>query len=531
MTPTVIWNEILPRPVSIEGHSGDLIISGQLRVTGTAPLSPESPVDVPRMLDRANDAVRHLTRRGPDFFLLVSPGKAAEVVLEYRKDPAEDPAEPSIPGSYRLTVTPEGITLAAADQEGFSGGLAVLVQAIMIAEEGIPETAAACRLPAVTVSDHPAGEWRGFMIDVARSFFPIESLQRKIDMLWLLRLNRFHMHLTDDQGWRIPTPEYPLLTEVGGWRPDQTSEDGLYGGWYSRAELRELDTDAASLGITIVPEIDLPGHASAAVTAYPETSCDGEAPGVETRWGIFPAVICATSDATRDLLSAVYRSVAETFSGRYIHIGGDEVLPDKWSRCPLCSSHADPYQEIVRHMTETVISLGRRPVAWDEAAGLDLPRETIIINWRDPSGARAALERGYDLIVAPERQGAYLDRKHLDDPLEPGRLSVATVGDAAAFAPRSYVAARTGTTQAGSVLGGQGNLWSEEILYHRHYEYMALVRLIALAQGFWSGVPADLLPEFFPILGRWRRRLNDRGIAVYSGPYTNGADRATLSPA
>jgi hexosaminidase len=350
-----------------------------------------------------------------------------------------------------------------------------------------------------------------------------------IDTLWLLRLNRFHMHLTDDQGWRIPVPEYPLLTEVGGWRSDETIEQGRYGGWYSRDQLRALDADASSLGITIVPEIDLPGHASAAVTAYPDVSCDGVAPGVETRWGIFPAVICATSTATRDLLAAVYRSAAETFSGRYIHIGGDEVLPDKWSRCPDCGRHDDPYQEIVRYMAETVISLGRRPIAWDEAAGLDLPRETIIVNWRDPSGARAALERGYDLIVAPEGQGAYLDRKHLDDPLEPGRLSVGTVGDAAAFAPHTYVAAKTSPTGSGSILGGQGNVWSEEILYHRHFEYMAIVRLAALAEGFWSGQPADRRPDFFPVLDAWRRRLGDRGLAVYPGPYTNEADRATLS--
>jgi hexosaminidase len=556
MTQPTLWDEILPRPVAIEPHPGALVITGGLKVAGTAGFATDHRIDLPGLLGRANEAVRRLTRRGSDFFTLIPPGDGVDVVFEYVSDGDGAPSEGAIAGAYRLTVTPLGITVGAADQEGFAGALSTLVQAIMVAEDGDAATSTAetrairsgggsggsaaggsaddlpgpCTLPAATIADHPAEEWRGFMFDVARHFFPIKSLQRMVDILWLLRLNRFHLHLTDDQGWRLPVPEYPRLTEVGGWRSDETSERGRYGGCYSRDELRRLDADAAALGITIVPEIDLPGHASAAVTAYPEASCDGEAPGVETRWGIFPAVVCATSRAARDLLTAAYRAVADTFSGRYIHIGGDEVLPEKWARCPDCSREDDPYQTIVRFMAEAVISLGRRPVAWDEAAGLDLPRETIIINWRDASGARAALERGYDLILAPEGRAAYLDHKHLKDPLEPGRLSFGTVADSAAFAPRSYVAAKAGTARTGSVLGGQGNLWSEEILYHRHFEYMAIVRLAALAQGFWSGVPADRLPEFFTVLGRWRRRLGDRGLAVYPGPYTNEEDRATLSP-
>ena len=371
--------------------------------------------------------------------------------------------------------------------------------------------------------------------DAARHFFPLESLERTLDILWLYRLNRLHLHLTDDQGWRLSVPGYPKLTDVGAWRSNGTSEDERYGGFYSAEELRALDASARALGITIVPEIDLPGHATAAVSAYPELLCSRERREVETRWGIFDAVLCVSRDTTMRFIEAVFAAVAEQFSGPYIHIGGDEVLRSGWDACPDCSRRDDPYQEIVAAMCTTVLRLGRRPVAWDEASGLNLPRETIIINWRTPDAAARALERGYDLVLAPESR-CYLDRRHRDSPLEPGRLSTCTVVDSASFAPTRYVAASgagdiarrdTGTAAAtgaangaATILGGQANLWTEEILYHSQFEYMALVRLAAIAEGLWTGEPAAERPGFYENLDALRRALWRRGYDVYPGPLT-----------
>ncbi|MDA3951852.1 MAG: family 20 glycosylhydrolase, partial [Spirochaeta sp.] len=372
--------------------------------------------------------------------------------------------------------------------------------------------------------------------DVARHFFPVETLERITDIIWLLRLNRFHIHLTDDQGWRFPVSEFPALTDTGGYRHDGTTENGRYGGSYTAGELQRIDREAALLGITVVPEIDLPGHASAALTAYPDLSCDQRAPGVQTEWGIFSHVLCTTRSETKRFLRAVFTAVRDTFGGSYIHIGGDEVPDGAWAACPACSRRDDPYQDIVREMAKLVLELGRRPVAWDEASRLDLPRSTIIVNWRRPGDAAAALERGYDLVLAPERRATYLDHKHRDTALEPGRLGVCTVADSAAFAPQAYVAdhvsagksAKPGAppndapaSQTSRILGGQANLWTEELLYHAHIEYMGIVRLAAVADGLWSGEPARVNDAFFPDLDRLRRRLSERGYAVYTGPFSD----------
>ena len=419
-------------------------------------------------------------------------------------------------GHYELAVTSAGVTVRAGGTAGFSAGLATVVQAVLLLDHG--QTV----LPAVTILDHPAYPWRGFMVDVARHFLPMESLHRVLDVVWLLRLNRFHLHLTDDQGWRLPVSAYPLLTDVGGWRSDCTSEGGRYGGFYSAGELRELDSDAAALGIIVVPEIDLPGHASAAITAYPQIGCSREVPGVETRWGIFPAVISPVSQAARDFIRTVFAAATEVFQGPYIHVGGDEVMTESWASLTSEAGQEDQlYQQIVRFMTETVLELGRVPLVWDEASRLDLPRDTIILNWREPEFAGAALERGYRIVLCPQARRTYLDHKHRDTPLEAGRLSVCTVHDSSRYEPLLYVREALGPDLPGAdrVLGGQGNLWTEGVRFHSEVEYMGYLRLAAISEGLWTGTPgaAAWSEGFRERLEWWRGRMIASGVNVYPG--------------
>lgn len=491
-----VWHNVLPKPRTIVEREGHFQLRGRLRVSVRGPAADDTS-----WLARVNAAVQRLVGWNGDLLHPSADRPAADMWIEPRDD--------SEPG-YDLKVSQTRIVLRYHDHAALAHGLATLSQALL----SLSDSGQSADLPAVEISDAPHCEWRGFMLDVARHVFGPDSLQRLLDLLWLLRLNRFHLHLTDDQGWRLPVEGYPRLASVAAYRALGTSDDQRYGGSYRHAELRELDRAAADLGITIVPEIDLPGHASAALAAYPDLSCSGAPMSVETRWGIFPAVLCASRPRSRAFFEAVYATVAEVFSGPYIHIGGDEVLPEPWRECSDCAQLANPYQTIVRSMADSVVACGRRPIAWDEAAGLDLPRETIIMNWREPAGAVAALEKGYQIVLSPERKAAYLDHKHLDSALEPGRLAVCTVTDAASFAPDDYVSL---PADRGSILGGQANLWTEAVCFHRHVEYMAIARLIATAQGLWSGVPAARYDRFFAAFDDLRRKLLLRGFAVYPG--------------
>ena len=201
-------------------------------------------------------------------------------------------------------------------------------------------------------------------------------------------------------------------------------------------------------------------------------------------------------------LRETYAAVADTFAEPYIRIRGDEVPDEAWNQCGACATLDAPYQHTMRWMTETIVALGKRPVAWDEAASLDLPGETIIINWRRPEDAAAALQRGYDIVLAPERKAEYLDHQHWDSPEEPGRLGVCTVADSAGFSPSSYLDQGSGTS-----LGGQANIWTEEITVRRSLEYMAYVRLAVIADGLWLGRSATETTGWEQRVDRLRQRL------------------------
>lgn len=499
-----IWNRLVPRPRNVEPRPGTVRIGQRLALE----LAPGTLLP-PGLVARVNAALARLLGPGAPT-LEPSPGAGAEAA----GPPLRLERRPELGEGYELNIGAEAVDLVyAADP---AEGLATLAQALMLAD-GAP-------LPAARVSDQAASRWRGFMLDVARHFHPAESLDRVADYLWLLRLNRFHLHLTDDQGWRFPVEGYPRLTEVGAWRPLGTSDGGVIGGFYQADELGRFDRDCALLGITVVPELDLPGHSCAALAAYPSLACTPWTGGVETRWGVFPAVVCADSADVVAFVDRVFATLADMFAGPFLHLGGDEVPPEPWRACPRCSAMRSPYQTVVRRLAETALSLGRRPLVWDEAAGLDLPGETIVVNWRGPEHAAAALGRGHDLVVSPEGRAAYLDHKHLDSPLEPGRLGVCTVADSAAFAPAPYVEAHAPGASGvrGRILGGQGNLWSEAIRNHRDIEYMAFIRLAALAEGFWSGRPAAEADDFPSRLESLRQSLRRSGMAVFPGPLSDG---------
>ncbi|WP_018526551.1 beta-N-acetylhexosaminidase [Alkalispirochaeta alkalica] len=515
-----VWDDLLPEPQRVTSSSQSVaegfLPPPVLRLWCSDEVSRSTAVAVVESVDRlrtARDISWELCRNREEAHLVIDQGGRAASVQ---------------PGGYRLEVGSRGITLTGVDRDGVAAGLATVFQALLHnrfrcqGEDMLP-------LPPVVIEDWPAHSWRGFMFDLARHFFPLESLYRFLDLLWLLRFSRFQLHLTDDQGWRIPLEEYPELTDSGAWRDDGTSDQKLYGGSYSHQDLRDLDEAAALRGITIVPEIDLPGHASAVITAYPELGCSGIAPGVETRWGIFESVLCPSRPETGRFIESVFGEVSRLFQGPYVHVGGDEVMTRAWHDCPNCRNEAfrrgiavdDLYQVLVRSMAEAVLAAGKRPLVWDEASRLDLPRETIVVNWREPEFARAALEGGYQIVLAPQSRRVYLDHKHLDSPLEAGRLGAATVRETSSFEPCSYLGA-TDSSSARNILGGQAQLWTEGISWHSQAEYMAVVRLAAASQGLWKGVPGTSRwnEDFQDRLEAMRRVLFSCGVNVYAGPFS-----------
>ncbi|MBP2340486.1 hexosaminidase [Saccharothrix coeruleofusca] len=373
---------------------------------------------------------------------------------------------------YRLSISDSGVVVEAADEAGEFYARQTLRQLSgPDAFRAAPIHDGPVLLPVCRVEDHPRFAWRGCLIDVARHFLPKADLLRYVDLLAAHKLNVLHLHLTDDQGWRFESKRHPRLHEVGGWRPDSRWGDrrgGLmtgrpHGGYYTQDDLREVVAYAARRHITVVPEIDVPGHSQAAIAAYPELGTEGG--GVWTDWGVNPRVLNA-HESTVDFYLDVFDELLEVFPSEVIGLGGDEA-PGGDGR-------------FVRRIAQHLVSRGRRPYGWDEVLSVGpLPVSTVVAAWRDEEAGRAALARGHDVVMCPERH-VYLDYRQSDRPDEPIPVgTVLTLEDVYRYEP------------VGRVLGAQANLWTEHLDSPRRLDYAAFPRLAAFAEVVWSPAPRD----------------------------------------
>ncbi|HVV25024.1 MAG TPA: beta-N-acetylhexosaminidase [Pseudonocardiaceae bacterium] len=409
---------------------------------------------------------------------------------------------PFAPEGYRLAVRSDGVTLTAATEAGLRHGVQTLRQLLV---DGT--------WPCVTVVDAPRLPWRGVLLDVARHHMPLDFLYRFVDQLALHKLSVLHLHLTDDQGWRVEIDGWPLLTEIGAWRaetvighPGSARFDGTpHGGYYTQAELRSLAAYAAERGVTIVPEIDLPGHARAALAAYPSLGNHPKRPQpVWTRFGISEDIL-NVRDSTLDFCRDVVDQVAGVFPARYVHVGGDECPTVQWERDPVALARAadlgltdvgELRGWFVRELHAFLAGRGRSAACWEEAFG-NLPADVLVMAWKD-SGL-PLVERGHPVVMAPYRW-TYLDypqRDHPDEPLgQPGH--VITLADVYGYSPPP------------GVLGIQAQLWTEYAPTPAHVEYLAWPRLCALAEVAWSGAPD--YPDFVGRLESHEQRLRSLGV-------------------
>ncbi|NMA77622.1 MAG: family 20 glycosylhydrolase [Actinomycetales bacterium] len=424
------------------------------------------------------------------------------------------------PTEYALSISPEGAALSAGSEAALADGRNTFAQIV---------TGAQGAIPCVTISDRPKYAWRGLHIDVARHFLPVEELETFLDAMALHRLNVLHLHLTDDQGWRIEIKGYPRLTEVGAWReqtligsmqaPEETwTFDGTpHGGFYTQEELEGLVEYARRRGIMIVPEVDLPGHMQAAVAAYPELGNFPENPvGVREVWGISDHVL-GVSDEVFDFLRDVLAQVAAIFPAPYVHIGGDECPRAEWERSPAARARLNEWgltriSEIQGRFTQFASDVlrehGKRVIAWDEVLETHLPDDTIIMNWREGAGVRTAVDRGFQTIISTHDQ-TYLNYYQADPKDEPTALGEPiTLKDVytARFEPAKLAEGRRGL-----VLGLQAQLWSEYLPDAASFQYMAFPRLCALAERAW-GSPEQSWEEFEERLRGHLPRLDAFGI-------------------
>lgn len=389
------------------------------------------------------------------------------------------------PEGYALKVTAKGPYLEASTPLGLAHGRQTWRQ--LIAQAGRE----GCGVPNIVIEDEPRFPWRGGHLDVCRHFFPLETVKRYIDWLSWHKFNVFHWHLTEDQGWRLEIEKYPRLTEIGAWRDDGAG--GRYGGFYTQDEAREIVAYAAERNITVVPEIEIPGHAIAALAAYPELGCQGRELEVETGWGIFEDVFCPGKEEVFSFFEEVLEEVCAIFPSIYIHIGGDECPKTAWRGCPDCQKRmADEglgdeealQSYVIRRVEKYLLSKGRRLIGWDEILEGGLAPQATVMSWRGEEGGITASRAGHDVIMCPNSH-CYLDHKQIDDPNETvGRPDdVCTLANAYSYEP---VPQELESSDQARILGSQANAWTEYIRDTQELEYAMFPRLCALAEVFWS---------------------------------------------
>jgi hexosaminidase len=408
------------------------------------------------------------------------------------------------PEAYRLSSGTEGVLIEAGDAAGAFYGVQTLRQLLPAAAFRKGAAGGGLSLPAVRIEDAPRFAWRGVLLDVARHFLAKADLLRFIDLVAMHKLNVLHLHLTDDQGWRLEIKRYPRLTEIGAWRKESQvgwngAMDGRpHGGFYTQDDIREIVAYAARRHVTVVPEIDLPGHTQAAIAAYPELGNLGTALEVATTWGVGTNVL-NVADSTVEFFQNVLDEVLDLFPSPYICVGGDECRKDQWRESPAAQwrisecglRDEDELQSwFIRRFADHLGARGRRMVGWDEILEGGLPGGAVVASWRGDYGAVAAAKFGHDVITCPSTS-VYLDYRQAPGESEPVPFgTVLTLDDVYAFDP--VPATLDDDRAARHVIGSQCCLWTEFIDSARQLDYMAFPRLSAFAETVWSPGAKDL---------------------------------------
>lgn len=424
---------------------------------------------------------------------------------------------------YSLTVANSAVRISATKPAGLFHGVQTLRQLLPFEPRRVTQADGGVErvwpIPCVRLKDKPRYPWRGMLLDCCRHFMTKDFVKRYIDLLAFHKMNVLHWHLTEDQGWRIEIKKYPRLTGIGAWR-DREGE--RYGGFYTQDDIREIVAYAKSRYITVVPEIEMPGHSQAALAAYPELSCTGGPFEVGTRWGVYPDVYCAGNDRVFEFMQDVLTEVMELFPSEFIHIGGDECPKVRWEQCDKCQARiqAEDLKDehelqsyFIRRIEKFINARGRRLIGWDEILEGGLAPNATVQSWRGMSGAIAAATSGHDVISSPTSH-CYLDYPQTPNPAAPNWMGLITLERIYAFEPTPQVLT---AEQARHVLGAEGNIWTERAPQHR-VDHQVFPRLCALAEVTWSPKSLRDWNDFSRRMKTHYRRLDALGVTYYLQP-------------
>ena len=444
------------------------------------------------------------------FAIVPAKGTGGDIALVVDRERSWKPEE------YELEVAGQNVRLTAGTAEGLFRGVQTVRQLLPAAIENTTVTAGTeWKLPCLIINDYPRFAWRGMHLDVSRHFQDIDFVKRYIDLIAMHKMNVFHWHLVDDQGWRIEIKKYPLLTEVGAWRvdredqpwkgrkPQQPGEEATYGGFYTQEQIREIVAYAAERYITVVPEIEMPAHVSSALAAYPQYSCTG-GPFTVPPGSIWPItdIYCAGKDDTFDFLRDILSEVIELLPSEYIHIGGDEADKTEWKKCPLCQARikkealkdeAELQSWFIKRIEKFVSSKGRQVIGWDEILEGGLAPGAAVMSWRGFEGGTAAVKAGHKAVMTPISH-TYFNLYQADQATEPiAYRGVITLEKVYRFEP---VPEGLSDEEASLIIGGQGCLWGEMVTTESSAEYQVLPRMTALSEVLWSPAEKRDWPDF-----------------------------------
>ncbi|MFI6547525.1 beta-N-acetylhexosaminidase [Streptomyces prunicolor] len=511
--------ELIPQPGSVVAGSGEVRLTARSQLyAGTATEGVGNWLRT--VLQQATGLPLHEGRELDD---------ACDDGIGLQLDSALGPEE------YRLVSDGNGVVIEGGSPAGVFWGAQTLRQ--LLGPDAYRRASLDRRrtwaVPHLTIQDSPRFPWRGLMLDVARHFMPKEGVLRYLDLMAAHKLNVFHFHLTDDQGWRVQIKRYPKLTEIGSWRArtkfghraSPLWDDKPHGGYYTQDDIREIVAYAAERHITVVPEIDVPGHSQAAIAAYPELGntdvIDTNSLPVWDNWGINPNVLAPTDNTLR-FYEGVFEELLELFPSEFIHVGGDECLKDQWKQSATAQARIaelgladeDELQSwFIGHFDKWLSARGRRLVGWDEILEGGLADGAVVSSWRGYEGGITAARAGHDVVMCPE-QYVYLDWRQAPGEDEPVPIAhVRTLEDVYRFEP---VPEQLSEAEARHVLGTQANVWTEVMEDHARVDYQTFPRLAAFAEVAWSALPTPGERDFADFERRMTAhyaRLDALGVA------------------
>jgi hexosaminidase len=522
--------QIIPKPVKLDAQTGKFLIDSKTKVSGEASLVQEGEL-LAGMLGAAT---------GETIEFSEGDGGNISLVLDSEIQNEE---------GYKLVVSYDKITISGKTTKGVFYGIQTLRQLMPAAIEKGDGTLQELTIPAVNIEDSPRYTYRGMHLDVARHFFPVDFVKKYIDLLAMHKMNVFHWHLTEDQGWRIEIKKYPKLTEIGAFRhgtiighhPGTGNDNKRYGGFYTQEEVKDIVKYATERHVTVIPEIELPGHSLAAIASYPSLSCFPEEPtkiyddmisekGKELQangtpklvyesWGVVDDVYCAGKEETFTFLEDVLAEVIPLFPAKYVHIGGDECPKGNWKRCVNCQKRMkdndlkDEHElqsYFIQRMEKFINGKGKSIIGWDEILEGGLAPNATVMSWRGTAGGIEAAKEHHDVIMTPGHSVYFDHYQHKDTENEPLAIGgLTTVEDVYNFEPTP---SELSPEEQKYVLGAQANLWSEYIPTPKGVEYMVLPRMTALSEVVWTAKDGKNWNDFSERLNTFKSRYDELGL-------------------